>query len=274
MDLPTFLIESLKVNGSVLSAWAWPAAFLGCAVIFKREVRALLGRIKSLKGAGMEAAFEERLEVLEEAPRERPRLEPNPISNADEGAPDYSTGHKNGEADIAPVPDGETSASQTRSDHAPDVRPQGGDTRTSWEKWWDDYNNDPVVRNDAPTGAILRYWKGVEAAIRSLYEVALSKLAGIDNPRRLTDRTMLHALQFHGVVDEPLVFRIQELRALRNLAVHDVTELSWDQVERYKKQARYVQYALAYIHSQYSPPEIDSVDGASSAPGTASRDST
>lgn len=273
MDLPTFLIEALKVNGSVLSAWAWPVAILGCAVIFKREVRALLHRIKSLKGAGMEAAFEERLEVLEEVPRDNLQPEPDSTSIAEGGHQRNWAARQKREGDVAPVPDLEASTSQTSSDHPRDGEPHSAGTEANWERWWYDYNNDAVVQNDAPTGAIIRYWRSVETAIRSLYGVALSKLASIEKHKHLTDQAMLRALQIHGVVDEALVFRIQELRALRNLAVHDVAELSWDQVDRYKKQARYVQYALAYIHSQYASGG-DPVDDASNSSSAVSASST
>jgi len=270
MDLPTFLIEALKVNGSVLSAWAWPVAILGCAVIFKREVRALLHRIKSLKGAGMEAAFEERLEVLEEVPRERPQTETDATNNASGGHQMHSAGREETAGDSVPVPDTEALTSQTRPDRPRESEPHIAGSEESWETWWDDYNDDAVVRNDAPTGAIIRYWKSVEIAIRSLYGVALSKLASAAKHKQLPDQIMLRTLQNHGVVDEALVFRIQELRALRNLAVHDVAELSWDQVKRYKKQARYVQYALTYLHSQYAPSADGPADDASNLPGAAS----
>ncbi|GEM_PF-5189381 len=274
MDLPTFLIEALKVNGSVLSAWAWPVAILGCAVIFKREVRALLHRIKSLKGAGMEAAFEERLEVLEEAPRERPQAEPDTSDNADEERQRQSTGHEIGEANVAPAPDLDSYASQKTLPLPRSGEPHGASHEASWDKWWHDYNNDAVVQNDAPTGAIIRYWRSVETAIRSLYGVALPNLASGEQHKHPPARIMLRTLQSHGVVDEALVFRLQELHALRNLAVHDAAELSWDQVQRYKKQARYVQYALAYLHSQYAPVVDGAVDEPTNLPAAASANST
>lgn len=270
MDLPTFLIEALKVNGSVLSAWAWPVAILGCAVIFKREVRALLHRIKSLKGAGMEAAFEERLEFLEEAPRKRPQPDPDTTSNSDEGRERPSAGRQNGDAGVAPSPDVDASISHIGPDRPRVGEPHGPSPETSWDQWWHDYHNDAVVRNDAPTGAIIRYWRSVETAIRSLYGVALSNLESAEKHKHPPDHIMLRTLQDHGVVDEALVFRIQELRALRNLAVHDVAELSWDQVQRYKKQARYVHHALAYLHSQYAPSVDGPVEDGSNLPSAAS----
>lgn len=249
MDLPTFLIEALKVNGSVLSAWAWPVAFITCAVIFKREVRSLINRIRSFKGAGVEAAFEERLEVLEEAP-EVP-LPAEVMAPAEENQ--QHEGRRNGSPKDGAGTAVEGQSDSSRSSEDLVASPNASESQELvWDtvkRWHEAAEEEASTYLGQTTESILLNWRFLESAVRKLYAVAVP--AESTGHKTVFLPFMLRTLVAQGVIEKELDFKIAELRALRNIAVRGDGELSQTQIRRYVLQARQVRRTLFDLISRY-----------------------
>lgn len=254
MDLPTFLIETFRAIGTVLSAWAWPAALIAVAVIFKRELCALLARVQSFKAFGVETAFGKALSDLEGITRE-----------SGSHAPEQVGGPERHGTEVERRSDAEGSAVQDRSDRPEarssstlDIGPTSGPKPSSraardqsvWQTLGIDENREAALRRKRAMTVLNSAWAGVERSVRNLSRLVADSNAGVHS--RVFLGSMLQNLLDRGIVSNDLKFRIDELQRLLRIAELGVTELSLDSAARYFHQAQLARDEIDHIASAYT----------------------
>lgn len=244
MDLPTFLVEVWRTAASVLSAWAWPTAVFGSMLLFRRELTALFGRIKSLRAIGAEATFGDGLDTLETAAP--------PPSLSDPQRPDISACETStpGQSEVR-VPDAGNERAKTAE---PVVPSEAAETslkkRDSLAKplFWSiahtlnllsaDQRNEIWV-NEGSNALIRGSWNQVRTAVIRLFEEAISSGLVSSSWQKMSGSWSLvwSQLAKAGLISDGQLFRLDELRRLNEVARHASESLPLEQAIRYHEQA-------------------------------------
>lgn len=232
MDFATFLTEWFKTFASLLSAWAWPLVFMAFFVFFKGELRALIRRVKSFKGIGVEAAFEKGLEELEDTPR--PVVED--VTNGPSGLP---------------MPQGTTEQTSVHEPPHQSDEARSYSSREVVHSTWVDFSDSSATQRDSATGLIVRTWRAVENAMVDF----LVNLAGMDAShldfKKPSD--IIKQLRATNLLPFEFFQRIDQLRLLRNIAAHgESLRLSPAQIDRYAEEAEYVIDTLKKLERKHS----------------------
>ena len=208
MNFSEFLVENWKETAGLLGAISWPVALVVVAIMFRSEAKNLLGRLKSLSGAGIAAEFENKLEKLEA---------------------------ERSQADVAAPPP------QGGNDMARQDEPLNAGPSTSIPAGPPDVLESIVVRAN-PVGTVMETWRALEVLLRAVYAKTFPEEK---RNRRLAVWDMLVALKKQGQLPSEIVDMLVELHRMRNIVAHtDNAELSTNQVIRYSKQASDVQRYL------------------------------
>jgi len=93
------------------------------------------------------------------------------------------------------------------------------------------------VAEVSPNYAVFEAWLELEQALRTA-----AKARGLDIQRTLAPLRLMQTLRKNQVIDQPTFALIDDLRVLRNLAVHPDEErpITLEQAERYQEMAKQV----------------------------------
>ncbi|MFE7634476.1 hypothetical protein ACFU7Z_10685 [Kitasatospora sp. NPDC057518] len=228
-------MEVAKLVLEYVQALVWPLFVLILMIFFRGEFKALLRRMKSAKGAGLEAEFGDEFERAEAVSRDAVEEEAAALAEAADG----SRGESPGEPQSRPVPrpanpePGAADAYRQGLDHVGAGRPAEPSTvegilfdmalranPTAPQRI--SRNLGPLVR-EHPEAAILSGWREVEMEINRVFDsvkrrgevVPLSREARRTFPvRHKVDELRMIGLGVNSTES------IKELAKLRNLVAH------------------------------------------------------
>lgn len=230
-----FLDFIAAMTGHLLS---WPVAFVVVVAVFYRQLKRLIGRIKSGKFPGFEfnTVEEELEEAAEEATeavmgatskRNSPPAQverKDPVSNEPQSSP--ATGGENPAGPQA-VPSNLDQMVQQGDRSAFDRRLrelQQGIVR-SW--------NDSVRSTGAPIEVMLASWQRLEKKVEKLHV----KAAPSDAFGRMPVTEQVHNLLVMGLVDESFWSSFRRLQRIRNQVVHGHVEFTASEAQAFQKTA-------------------------------------
>lgn len=267
MDSSTFVIEFLKVASAVLTSWAWPLALVGCLLLFKRELKALISRIKTLEAGSAKATFADALAVMEAAQAAQPNPKESAVESVEPGEGEVL-------AHAAQVP--EQPIRDLKEEQRPS-RPERPFDQAS--RLMGLLKQPAVVRYPGEIGEdllhvgldmtssnalVIHAWGRLCDTVVGLYEKA---------HRQGMIKWPLHAPTYSwsalwrdllgsGLMSSEQLFRLDELRRLANVARHATEQLPFEQAWRYNDQIevlaaefREVMRALNLTESQSTHPK-------------------
>lgn len=246
-------MDWLQFWSSIISSVAWPVCIVIIALIFRRKLSDVIGKLLKVElPGGISAEFDKTLTQVEDAVITATPIElavtlgdsqsnhSGPLIQVP-ARPEPLVTERNDSAGRSVPSDPPTQESDTTE--IPDVRPPSSTISRFGRR---DTIAEEIVH---PTGVVMEAWKELESQIARLAVIGLQQGKVKDFDLRNIPGG-INRLKYAGIITADEADILHELRRLRNLAAHSHSDLSSVEAKRFVRLARPLAAALFSRHPE------------------------